>query len=112
LSRLGTRPINVKDLNPDFYVSGTLKYLLYPSGLAFPYIRKPLIGTLIPTLTGWFGQRNPFAFDVKQFEPEPNARRFQAGSPPIPQVYTLTAALGLLTEIGFQRIAEHIKILT
>src|SRR5207237_8086113 len=44
----GTRPVNVKELDVDFYVTGTLKYLLGPSGVAFLYFRKVLIPLLEP----------------------------------------------------------------
>ena len=52
----GTRPVDVKAMNLDFYVTGTLKYLLGPPGLAFMYVRKELVSSLVPTLTGWFAQ--------------------------------------------------------
>ena len=107
----GTRPVDVKRLQLDFYVSGALKYLLSPSGIAFLYVRRDLIDSLIPTITGWFGQTNPFAFDVKHFDPALNARRFEAGSPPVPQAYAVLAALGLLTSIGPAKICAHIGAL-
>jgi selenocysteine lyase/cysteine desulfurase len=105
----GTRPVDVKALDVDFYVSGALKYLLCPSGIAFMYVRPGLIEKLTPTITGWFGQQNPFAFDVKHFDPATSARRFEAGSPPVTLVYAATAALDLLGNVGFDRIASHIR---
>lgn len=108
----GTRPVDVKALDVDFYVSGALKYLLCPSGVAFLYVRPELIQSLTPTITGWFGQEQPFAFDVKHFDPAIAARRFESGSPPIPHVYAVPAALELLAGVGFDRIAEHIGTLT
>ena len=39
----GTRPVDVKDLDVDIYVSGTLKYLLGPPGVAMMYVRPELI---------------------------------------------------------------------
>jgi selenocysteine lyase/cysteine desulfurase len=104
----GTRPVNVKDLNLDFYVTGALKYLLSPSGIAFLYVRRGLIESLTPTITGWFAQRNPFAFDTKHYNPSHSARRFEAGSPPVPQAYALTAALQVLSSVGLDRIADHV----
>ena len=109
---VGTRPVNVKDLDLDFYLAGTLKYLLSPSGAAFLYVRPELIQKLTPTITGWFAQREPFAFDVKHFDPAPSARRFEHGSPAIQQAYATTAALDLLSGIGFENIADHIAGLT
>jgi selenocysteine lyase/cysteine desulfurase len=104
----GTRPVDVKALDLDFYVSGALKYLLGPSGIAFMYVRPELIQKLTPTITGWFGQQNPFAFDVKHFDPACSARRFEAGSPPLPHVFAVPAALELLGSVGFDRIASHV----
>jgi selenocysteine lyase/cysteine desulfurase len=108
----GTRPVDVKRLKLDFYVSGALKYLLSPSGIAFLYVRRELIESLVPTITGWFGQTNPFAFDVRHFAPAMNARRFEAGSPPVPQTYAVIAALDLLSGIGPARISAHVASLT
>jgi selenocysteine lyase/cysteine desulfurase len=107
----GTRPVDVKAMDLDFYVAGALKYLLCPSGIAFMYVRPELISSLTPTITGWFGQQNPFAFDVKHFDPATSARRFEAGSPPVPHVFAAPAALDLLGAVGFDRIASHIASL-
>jgi len=104
----GTRPVHVRDSDVDFYVTGTLKYLLGPPGLAFMYVREELIEMLQPTITGWFAQTNPFAFDVKHLEFAPSARRFEAGSPPIPNIYAAMRGIGLLQEIGLQNIGSHI----
>jgi selenocysteine lyase/cysteine desulfurase len=104
----GTRPVNVRAANLDFYVTGTLKYLLGPPGLAFLYVRKELIDSLRPTITGWFAQTNPFAFDVKHLDLAPSARRFEAGSPPIPNIYAAMRGIELLREIGLDNISAHI----
>jgi selenocysteine lyase/cysteine desulfurase len=108
----GTRPIDVKAMQVDAYVSGTLKYLLGPPGLAFMYVRKSIAESLVPTVTGWFGQRNPFAFDVRLLDPAPGARRFESGTPPIPTIYGAIAGVKLLQEYGLQDVADRIRILT
>lgn len=104
----GTRPVNVKETGVDFYVTGTLKYLLGPPGLALLYVRRELIENLQPTISGWFAQRNPFAFDVKTLDLSPSARRFEAGSPMVPNVYGAMRGIGLLQEIGMDNVAEQI----
>jgi selenocysteine lyase/cysteine desulfurase len=108
----GTRPVNVTDMNLDFYLAGTLKYLLGPPGLAFLYVRKELISSLVPSLTGWFAQANPFAYDPQHFELSPTARRFESGTPAIPNVYGAAPGLQLLREIGMDNIAVHVRDLT
>lgn len=107
----GTRPIDVRATKVDFYVTGTLKYLLGPPGLAFLYVRRELIEDLEPTITGWFAQANPFAFDVKRLDPSPTARRFEAGSPPVPNVYGAMPGIELLQQIGLNNVADHIASL-
>jgi selenocysteine lyase/cysteine desulfurase len=104
----GTRPLDVKELGVDFYVSGTLKYLLGPAGVAFLYVRRELIPCLLPTITGWFGQRDTFAFDLKHFDPSPAARRFESGTPPIVNLYAAVPGIELLGGVGLEPIAMHI----
>ena len=108
----GTRPVDVKAMDLDFYVTGTLKYLLGPPGLAFMYVRKELISSLVPTVTGWFAQTNPFAFDPQHIDLSPTARRFESGSPSVPNVYAAMPGMQLLQEIGMEDVAAHIKKLT
>lgn len=107
----GTRPIDVKALDLDFFVTGTLKYLLGPPGLAFMYVRKELVSSLVPTVTGWFGQANPFAYDPQKFDLSSTARRFESGSPSVPNVYAALPGFQLLQEIGMENVAGHIKTL-
>jgi selenocysteine lyase/cysteine desulfurase len=108
----GTRPIDVKAMQVDAYVSGTLKYLLGPPGLAFMYVRRSIAESLVPTVTGWFGQRNPFAFDVRLFDPAPGTRRFESGTPPIPTIYGAVAGVKLLQQFGLRNVADQIRLLT
>ncbi|MGA7927074.1 MAG: aminotransferase class V-fold PLP-dependent enzyme [Candidatus Sulfotelmatobacter sp.] len=108
----GTRPVDVKALDVDFFVTGTLKYLLGPPGLAFMYVRKELISSLVPTITGWFAQTNPFAFDPQHIDLSRTARRFESGSPSVPNVYAAVPGFELLGEIGMENVASHIQRLT
>jgi selenocysteine lyase/cysteine desulfurase len=108
----GTRPIDVKALDVDFFVTGTLKYLLGPPGLGFLYVRRELIETLTPTITSWMAQREPFTFNTKCLDPSPDARRFEGGSPPMPNIYLARPALELLAGIGMDNVAAQIERLT
>ena len=105
----GTRSVDVKAMDLDFYLTGTLKYLLGPPGLAFLYVRKELISSLSPTVTGWFAQANPFAYNPQHFELSLTARRFESGTPSVPNVYGAVPGLQLLQEIGMDEVARHIR---
>jgi selenocysteine lyase/cysteine desulfurase len=108
----GTRPLDVKALDVDFFVTGTLKYLLGPPGLGFLYVRRELIQTLTPPMTSWMAQRDPFTFNTKCLDPAPDARRFEGGSPPIPNIYLARPAIDLLAGIGMDNVAAQIERLT
>ena len=108
----GTRPVDVKVMDLDFFVTGTLKYLLGSPGLAFLYVRQELISSLVPTVTGWFAQTNPFAFDPQHIDLSPTARRFESGTPAVPNIYAAVPGFQLLQAIGMQNVADHIKKLT
>jgi selenocysteine lyase/cysteine desulfurase len=108
----GTRPLDVKALDVDFFVTGTLKYMLGPPGLGFLYVRRELIETLTPTLTSWMSQRDIFAFRTKHLELAGAARRFEGGTPPIPNIYQARPALDLLVGAGMENVAAQIERLT
>lgn len=108
----GTRPVDVKALDVDFFVTGTLKYLLGPPGLALLYVRRELIETLTPTITSWMAQRDVFAFNTKCLDPSPDARRFECGTPAIPNIYLARPAIDLLARIGMHNVAAQIERLT
>ena len=108
----GTRPVDVKATGVDFYVTGTLKYLLGPPGVAFLYVRRGLIESLSPTVTSWMAQQNMFAYDTLHLDPASTARRFEGGSPSIPNIFLARPALELLTRIGMDNVAAQVETLT
>ena len=109
---LGTLPIDVKALGVDFLVGGALKYLLGSSGLAWLYVAQENLPSLVPASSGWFTLADIFAMDIHHNTPSPTARRFEAGTPPVPNLYAAEAGLDLVLAAGVDRIAERIAILT
>lgn len=108
---MGTQPMDVKALDLDFLTTGALKYLLGSPGVGFMYVREALIDRFEPSDSGWFGQENVFAYDVHHLEYARSARRFETGSPPIPNVYAALAALRLIEAVGLERIQAHVEAL-
>jgi len=108
---LGAVPVNVKALGVDFLVSGNLKYLMGIPGVAFMYVRRELIERLQPTLTGWFGRVDPFAFKVNALDWSSSASRFDAGTPPIINLYVARAGLEIINEIGVANIRAWHEVL-
>jgi selenocysteine lyase/cysteine desulfurase len=108
---MGTQPMDVKALDLDVMVTGALKYLLGSPGVAFMYVRKELIERFEPSDSGWFAQENVFAYDVHHLRYAASARRFETGSPPVPNVYASLAALRLLGSVGLDVIQTHVQAL-
>jgi selenocysteine lyase/cysteine desulfurase len=106
--RTGTAPLDVHALGVDFLVTGALKYLLGPAGIAFLYVRRALIEQLTPLTTGWFGRVNPFAFASDRLDWSHTARRFEAGTPPVPNAFAAVAGLDLLQSVGLDTIASQV----
>jgi selenocysteine lyase/cysteine desulfurase len=109
---LGTMPFDVKKAGVDFAVGGMLKYLLGTAGIAFFYARQDLIESLAPTATGWFAQEDIMAMDITRYAPSTTARRFEAGTPPVPNTYMAEAGLAILHEVGLEAIELRIGELT
>ena len=61
---------------------------------------------LEPTITGWFGRANPFAFDVKRLDWSPAASRFDTGTPPIVNAYVARAGMEISTTSASARSAR------
>ena len=108
---IGTYPLDVGSLGVDVLAAGVLKYLLGSAGLGFMWTRPGLAEQLLPTQTGWFADENIFAMDIDDYSPSPTARRFQSGTPPVPNIYAGVAAMELMMEIGIAETREHVNAL-
>jgi len=109
---LGSIPIDVVRLKPDFLVGGMLKYLLGSSGVGFLYANEKAMPPIPPLSSGWFSQANIFAMDIYDNAPSPTARRFEAGTPPNPSLYAALAGLKLIQQIGVDKIDAHRREIT
>jgi selenocysteine lyase/cysteine desulfurase len=101
---LGTIPIDVRALGVDFLASGNLKFLMGIPGIAFLYVRPEIIDTLHPSVTGWFGRANPFAFDARSLDWSPTASRFDTGTPPVINAYIARAGMEIINTLGPENI--------
>jgi selenocysteine lyase/cysteine desulfurase len=109
---VGSLDIDVKALDVDFAVGGMLKYLLGTAGIAFLYARESYVRSLLPTNSGWFAQAEIAAMDITANRPAPNARRFEAGTPPVVNCYAAEAGLKMLLRVGTPAIEKRNFALT
>ena len=105
----GAIDLDVRKLDVDFVTAGTVKYLLASAGLAFLYVRGSLLPGLLPTQTGWFADEDIFRMDISDYSPAADARRFDAGTPPVPNIYGGLAGMSIVEEVGVPAIEAHVR---
>lgn len=108
---VGAIELDAPALGVDFVTGGTVKYLLASAGLGFLYVRSGLLPDLLPTQTGWFADEDIFEMDISDYSPATDARRFDAGTPPVPNIYAGVAGMAIVEEAGVPVIEEHVRAL-
>src|SRR4029078_13159665 len=81
------------------------------AGVGFLWVRGGVLERLLPTQTGWFADEDIFRMDISDYSPHATARRFDAGTPPRPNIYAGVAGLGLIQETGVPAIEAHVSAL-
>jgi kynureninase len=109
---VGSVPVELSAAGADLAVGCTYKYVNGgPGSPAFLYVRRELQEDLRQPIWGWFGQREMFAMGPA-YDPEPDVRRFMAGTPPILGVYAVEEGARLLAEAGMDRVRAKGTALT
>ena len=104
----GAIELDVRSLGADVVTGGTVKYLLGTAGLGFMWVTPEMREALVPTQTGWFADEDIFAMSIADYSPHASARRFDAGTPPVPSLYAGVAGLSLVDEAGVPAIEAHV----
>ncbi|HKK08567.1 MAG TPA: aminotransferase class V-fold PLP-dependent enzyme, partial [Gemmatimonadota bacterium] len=103
----GQVPIDVAEMEPDFLLSGGLKWLLGGPGIAYLYARPATTSDLRPGALSWFGVEDPFGFDPRGARPRSDARRFELGTPAMGAACTAAGGLEVVEEIGIGEIRRR-----
>jgi kynureninase len=103
----GAVPVDLGEVGCDLYTAGVLKWLCGGPGLAFIYARDEVPARLEPTLTGWWGRSDPFAFEPRELSYHASARRFEIGTHAAPVAFLAQGGLELILEAGVERIRER-----
>ena len=108
----GALPIALDQCNADFAIGCTYKYLNGgPGAPAFLYVNKSLQDKVVSPIWGWWGQNQPFAFDL-DYAPAQGVERFLAGTQPMLSLLTMEAALDPLLEAGMDTVRAKSILLT
>ena len=103
----GSIPVNVRDLDCDFYAFSGHKYIMAPQGTGGLYVRKDRVDWLKPS---WIGSHSEREFDmVGNYELWDEAKRFEFGTRNLADQAGLTKALEMWESIGWDQIFNYIK---
>ncbi len=103
----GAVPVDLRAAGAELAVGCTYKYLnAGPGAPAYLFVAAALQGELLSPIWGWFAQREQFAME-RAYDPEPDIRRFLAGTPSILGLAAVEEGVRLTAEAGI--VALHAK---
>jgi kynureninase len=109
---VGSVPISLDDCTADLAIGCTYKYLNGgPGAPAFLYVNKAIQEKLTSPIWGWWGQKNPFDFEL-DYTPAPGAGRFLVGTQPMISLLTMEAALEPTLNAGMDAIRAKSILMT
>jgi kynureninase len=103
---VGIIPVDVTDLNVDFYIGGVLKWMCGGTGGVFMYVRPDLLTSLHPKVTGWMSHKTPFGFDVENLDWREDNYRLMNGTPGIASLQAIQPGIDIITQVGVDNIRE------
>src|SRR6266508_3577100 len=108
----GVVPIELDKCNADFAIGCTYKYLNGgPGAPAFLYVNKKIQNDVTSPIWGWWGQSNPFTFDL-EYQPAPGIQRFLAATAPMLSTIAMEEALTPLLEAGLDSLRAKSILMT
>jgi kynureninase len=108
----GAVPIELDESNADFAIGCTYKYLNGgPGAPAFLYVNKRIQNEVASPIWGWWGQSNPFEFDLN-YQPAPGVQRFLAGTAPMLSTVAMEEALTPLLDAGMSALRAKSILMT
>jgi cysteine desulfurase / selenocysteine lyase len=111
IQSVGCIPVDVKKSRVHFLSADSHKWMLGLSGIGFLYVDRAVLPRVRPVLVGWRSTTDAWNFNRSLFELSQDATRFEEGSHNYAGTYALGAALGLLLEVGMERVEARIRAL-
>lgn len=103
----GAVPVDLLGSDVDFAVGCTYKYLNGgPGSPAFLYAALRFAGSATPTIPGWLGHADPFAFEPS-YRPADGVTRFRIGTPAVLQMAALDSSLDVWDQVDIRHVHEE-----
>lgn len=106
---MGAVPFDVTELDVDFLVGGSVKWLCGGPGAGYLYASPRIIDRLEPRLAGWFSHARPFGFEAPPIEYAEGIARFTGGTPNMPAYYQAREGYKIIREVGPEAIRDNAR---
>jgi len=103
---LGMFPIDLRDINPDFYASSGHKWLFGPKGTGVLFINKNIIEDIAPVFAGAYTDTK-FDLNSLTMEYRNSAQREEYGTRNTPITLGLGSAFDFINTIGIDHVAKR-----
>lgn len=103
----GIVPLDLGQLQPDFMIGSSVKWLCGGPGAAYLWVNSKHIEGCQPKDVGWFSHENPFEFDIHHFRYHPTALKFWGGTPSIAPYAIAAHSIGYFADIGSHKLRSH-----
>jgi selenocysteine lyase/cysteine desulfurase len=101
---VGMIPVNITDINPDFYVTSGHKWLFGSKGTGILYINEYFLKNNSPHYVGAYSD-SAFNLGTKTFEYLDTASREEYGTRNLPIIAGLGSAIDFISEVGMEKIS-------
>ncbi len=114
IQALGVVPLDPRACGIDLLAAGGQKWLLSPWGTGFAWLPRENITRYRPLHTGWLAYTASRNFEtLVDYDRDllNDATRFEVGTLPFPEFLGFANSVELITEIGVDRIRDHVRAL-
>ena len=112
IQSIGHTKVDVTEMHIDVLASGGQKSLMALPGVGLLYVRRELAETLSPRFIHSNSTANYLHWLAYDMTPAPGTARFNVGTTNLPGMFSISASLELIHELGIEKIDNHTTQLT
>ena len=109
IQALGATPFDLVSTPADFVMADSHKWLLGPEGIGLFYCNPEVRDQLHLNQFGWHMLEDSSNFELQEWKPASDARRFECGSLNYTGIHAMHASLKLLLDTGISNIHDMVS---
>lgn len=109
---VGIVPFDALESGVNFAVSTSLKWICGGPGAGIIYAAPETVEKCLPEFRGWYGQEDPFDWNLDSFDVAEGGRRFLNGTPSYWPYAAALPGLRWHAQVGIDSIFDHNRLIT